>query len=58
MAPSSPGVCEALPITPYSAERTTRAALELSSLPPDAELPQMMQDYRILRARRRAVCGE
>ncbi|HEX3429567.1 MAG TPA: hypothetical protein VHT03_01665 [Rhizomicrobium sp.] len=42
------------PILPYSSLEQSVAAAELGKMPPDAEIPRMMEDYSALRAACRA----
>ena len=45
------------PIVSYSAEQQARAADELDSLPADAELREMMADYKWMRDQARVCAG-
>lgn len=56
-APSRDGACDGMPLAVYSAQQQLRVAAEMAAQP-DAEWPGFVRDYRILRQRRRAMCGE
>lgn len=54
-APIEVRVCP--PMAKYSAEEQVAASLELTILPSNSMLRQMMDDYGDLRARLRSVCA-
>ena len=52
-----PPITACPPVVPYTAEQQARAADELDSLPADAELREMMADYKWMRDQARVCAG-